>query len=68
MFLDQETVDIVKVSIYHQLGNIKYCQEEYTKVLSYYEKSVAIAQKSLPANHSKLKNWKDDFDRIKHQM
>ena len=39
---------------YHQLGNIKNNQGEYSESVSFYEKAPDIQQKNLPANHPEL--------------
>ncbi|CAF1477100.1 unnamed protein product [Adineta steineri] len=50
----QATNESDKANIYHQLGRIKYFQEEYQEALSYYEKALVIRQQSLPPNHPHL--------------
>ncbi|CAF3494933.1 unnamed protein product [Adineta steineri] len=54
VLLDQTTYESEKASIYHQLGEIKYDQEEYQEALAYYKQSLAIQQKTLPFNHLNL--------------
>ncbi|CAF1021556.1 unnamed protein product [Adineta steineri] len=52
--LHQATHESDKASIYYQLGRIKRNQGEYQKALSYYEKTLAIRQQSLPSDHPDL--------------
>ncbi|CAF3880159.1 unnamed protein product [Rotaria sp. Silwood1] len=40
--------------IYHQLGNVKEAQGEYKEAASFYEKSLAIKQTTLPKDHVSL--------------
>ncbi|CAF1462080.1 unnamed protein product [Adineta steineri] len=54
VLLHQATDESDKVPIYKQLGSIKYNQEEYPEALTYYEKSLAVYQKTLPSNHLNL--------------
>ncbi|CAF0819024.1 unnamed protein product [Adineta steineri] len=51
VLLNQTTDESQKAPIYHQLGSIKNDQGEYQEALTYYEKSLAIDQKTLPSNH-----------------
>mgnify|MGYP002384482041 CR=1 FL=1 len=43
-----------KATIFHQFGTINDDQGEYSKALEYYEKSLEISKKTLPANHPNL--------------
>jgi tetratricopeptide (TPR) repeat protein len=52
--LDQETDESEKAPIYNQLGLSMYKQKDYKQALTYYEKSLEIKQKTLPANHINL--------------
>ncbi|CAF1458509.1 unnamed protein product, partial [Adineta steineri] len=56
VLLHQTTNVSDKSPIYHQLGTIKYDQGEYQEALTYYEKSLAIDQKTVPTNHLNLAN------------
>ncbi|CAF1136452.1 unnamed protein product [Adineta steineri] len=54
ILVHQTTNESDKGSIYHQLGSIKDDQGEYQEALTYYEKSLAILQKTLHSNHPDL--------------
>ncbi|CAF4083555.1 unnamed protein product [Adineta steineri] len=54
VLLDQTNDDEEKASVYHQLGSIKDDQGKYGEALTFYEKSLAIHQKTLPSNHPDL--------------
>ncbi|CAF1101432.1 unnamed protein product [Adineta steineri] len=54
ILLRQTTRKGEKASICHQLGLIKYNQGEYQEALTYYEKALAMKQRSLPSNHPDL--------------
>ncbi|CAF1495891.1 unnamed protein product [Adineta steineri] len=54
VLLHQTTDESGKASIYDQLGKIKYNQGEYPEALTYYEKTLAIDQNTLPSNHLNL--------------
>ncbi|CAF1023222.1 unnamed protein product [Adineta steineri] len=54
VLLHQTTNENDKAPIYGQLGWIKYNQGEYPEALTYYEKSLASYQETLPSNHLKL--------------
>ncbi|CAF1337668.1 unnamed protein product [Adineta steineri] len=54
VLLHQTTDESGKSPIYDQLGSIKRDQGEYQEALIYYEKSLAIDQKTLPSNHLNL--------------
>ncbi|CAF1239691.1 unnamed protein product [Adineta steineri] len=54
VLLHQTTDENDKASIYNQLGSTRYNQGEYPEALEYYEKSLAIKQKTLPSNHLSL--------------
>ncbi|CAF1374711.1 unnamed protein product [Adineta steineri] len=51
VLLDQRKDDKDRVTIYHRLGLIKYNQGKFQEALTFYKKSLAIRQKSLPPNH-----------------
>ncbi|CAF1514384.1 unnamed protein product [Adineta steineri] len=61
VLLHQDTNESDKANIYHQLGRIKYFQGEYQEALTFYEKSLAIKQKTLASNHPDLG---DSYNRI----
>jgi tetratricopeptide (TPR) repeat protein len=54
MILDRTTDEKEKGSIYYNLGWIKNDQGNYTEAIKYYEKSLEIREKTLPANHPHL--------------
>jgi tetratricopeptide (TPR) repeat protein len=54
MILDRTTDEEEKGEIYYYLGWIKKGQGKYTEAITYYEKSLKILQKTLPANHPLL--------------
>ncbi|CAF1255758.1 unnamed protein product [Adineta steineri] len=54
VLLHQTTDESGRAPIYGQLGSIKDDQGEYQEALTYYEKSLAIKQKTLPSNHLNL--------------
>ncbi|CAF0823526.1 unnamed protein product [Adineta steineri] len=54
VLLHQTTDESDKASIYHQLGRARYKQGESTEALTYYDKSLAIYEKTLPSNHLDL--------------
>jgi len=54
ILLKQTTDQNEKAHIFHQLGFINDHRGEYSKALEYYEKSLEIRKKTLPANHPDL--------------
>ncbi len=54
MILDRTTDEKKKREIYYYLGWIKIDQGKYPEAITYYEKSLKILQKTLPANHPSL--------------
>ena len=42
--------------------------DKYIKVISYYEKALAIWQQSLPPDHPDVKKIKDNLERVKKEM
>ncbi|CAF0813537.1 unnamed protein product [Adineta steineri] len=54
VLLDQTNDDKDKVPIYHRLGAMKHNQEKHQEALAFYEKSIAIKNKTLPPNHPDL--------------
>jgi tetratricopeptide (TPR) repeat protein len=42
--------------------------QHYFEAYSSYEKAVEIGRRSLPSNHLKLKQWEDDFARMKTKI
>ncbi|CAF1014854.1 unnamed protein product [Adineta steineri] len=51
VLLDQRKDNKDRVTIYHRLGLIKYSQGKFQEALTFYKKSLATRQKSLPPNH-----------------
>ncbi|CAF1503160.1 unnamed protein product [Adineta steineri] len=68
VLLAQTKDDKDKSSIYHQLGAIKYSQGKYEKALIFYEKSLAIDQKTLPTNHPHLANSYNNIGAVHADM
>ncbi|CAF0988989.1 unnamed protein product [Adineta steineri] len=68
VLLHQTTDESGKAPIYHQLGMIKRNQGEYQEALAYYEKSLAINQKTLPSNHLKLGNSYNEIGLVYRNM
>ncbi|CAF1495425.1 unnamed protein product [Adineta steineri] len=56
VLLDQKQDDKHKALIYGQLGLIKYDQGKYQEAFTFYEKSLAIYQKTLSPNDPELAN------------
>ncbi|CAF1154900.1 unnamed protein product [Adineta steineri] len=54
VLLDQTNDDENKAPIYHQLGMLKRNQGKYEEALIFYEKSLALYQKTLHPNHPDL--------------
>jgi len=54
ILLKQTTDQKEKANIFHQLGLTNKHRGEYSKALEYYEKSLEIDKKTLPANHPLL--------------
>ncbi|CAF0813555.1 unnamed protein product [Adineta steineri] len=54
VLLDQTSDDKDTVPIYHRLGAMKHNQGKHQEALTFYEKSIAIKQKTLPPNHPDL--------------
>ena len=54
ILLKETTNQGEKSRVFHELGAIKYNQGKYTEALEYYEKSIEIKKKTLPANHPSL--------------
>ncbi|CAF1322133.1 unnamed protein product [Adineta steineri] len=54
VLLLQTTNESDKACIYDQLGQTKFNQGQYPEALTYYEKSLAIYEKTLPSNHLNL--------------
>ncbi|CAF3796830.1 unnamed protein product [Adineta steineri] len=68
VLLHQTTNESGKTPIYDQLGQIKYNQGEYQEALAYFEKSLAIRQKTLPSNHLDLGNSYDNIGNVYYSM
>ncbi|CAF0895902.1 unnamed protein product [Adineta steineri] len=66
--LHQATHESDKASIYYQLGQIKRNQGEYQKARSYYEKTLAIRQQSLPSDHPDLGHSYNDIGSVYDNM
>ncbi|CAF0754538.1 unnamed protein product [Adineta steineri] len=54
VLLDQTNDDENKASIYHQLGMLKRNRGKYEEAHTFYEKSLALYQKTLHSNHPDL--------------
>ncbi|CAF1046650.1 unnamed protein product [Adineta steineri] len=68
ILLNQTTHENNKTPIYHQLGWIKYNQGEYHEALTYYERSLAIYEKTLPSNHLNLANTYNNIGMVYDSM
>ncbi|CAF3913600.1 unnamed protein product [Rotaria sp. Silwood1] len=51
ILLDETNDERKKAVVYHQLGLVKENQGKYTEAIAFYEKSLEIEQKILPADH-----------------
>ena len=52
--LEETTGDEDKALIYHQLGLMKYDQEEHAEAIAWYEKSIEIEKKQVSPRHKNL--------------
>ncbi|CAF3761732.1 unnamed protein product, partial [Adineta steineri] len=68
VLLHQITNESDKAPIYNQLGQIKFNQGESPEALIYFEKSLAILQKTLPSNHLNLANTHNNIGIIYRNM
>ncbi|CAF0851419.1 unnamed protein product [Adineta steineri] len=68
VLLHQTTNENDKSPIYDQLGQIKRNQGEYPEALTYYDKSLAIKQKTLPFNHLNLGNSYNNIGNVYKNM
>ncbi len=68
MILDRTTDEEEKGQIYHYLGGIKMDQGKYPEAITYYEKSLKISQKTLPANHPDLATSYNNIGNVYHNM
>jgi tetratricopeptide (TPR) repeat protein len=68
MILDLATDEKEKGQIYHYLGWIKIDQGKYTEAITYYEKSLEIKQKTLPANHHNLATSYNNIGNVYYNM
>ncbi len=68
MILDRTTDEKEKGEIYYYLGWIKTDQGKYTEAITYFEKSLKIRQKSLPANYSNLADTHNNIGVVYHHM
>jgi tetratricopeptide (TPR) repeat protein len=68
MILDRTTDEKQKGEIYYYLGWIKNGQGKYTKAVTYYEKSLKIREKTLPANHPNLATSYNNIGNVYNNM
>ncbi|CAF4232907.1 unnamed protein product, partial [Adineta steineri] len=68
VLLDQTNDDEEKAFVYHQLGSIKDDQGKYGEAFTFYEKSLAIHQKTLPSNHPDLASSYNNIGVVNHKM
>jgi tetratricopeptide (TPR) repeat protein len=68
MILDRTTDEKEKGEIYYYLGWIKNDQGKYTEAIAYYEKSLKIRQKTLPANHPNLASCYNNIGNVYDNM
>ncbi|CAF1230932.1 unnamed protein product [Adineta steineri] len=68
VLLDQRTDDKDQAYIYGQLGLIKDDQGKYGEALTFYEKSLAIYQKTLPPNHPDLASSYGNIGSVHYNM
>jgi tetratricopeptide (TPR) repeat protein len=68
MILDRTTDEKEKGEIYYYLGWIKTDQGKYTEAITYYEKSLKIRQKTLPANHPDLATSYNNIGEVYNNM
>ncbi|CAF1376284.1 unnamed protein product [Adineta steineri] len=68
VLLDQAKDDKDRRPIYHQLGLIKDNQGKYEEALTFYEKSLAIKQKTLPPNHPDLASSYSSIGSVHYNM
>ncbi|CAF0851251.1 unnamed protein product [Adineta steineri] len=66
--LHQTTDESGRAPIYGQLGSIKDDQGKYQEALTYYEKSLAIKQKTLPSNHPDLGTSYNNIGLVYYRM
>jgi len=65
----KETTDQGEKSyLFHHLGSIKDNQGRYTEALEYYEKSLEILKKTLPAHHPDLATSYSNFGLVYNRM
>ncbi|CAF1370017.1 unnamed protein product [Adineta steineri] len=68
VLLLQATNESEKAPIYHRLGSLKDDQGEYPEALTYYERSLAIYEKTLPSNHLNLGHIYNDIGAVYYNM
>jgi tetratricopeptide (TPR) repeat protein len=68
MILDRTTDEMEKGEIYHYLGWIKMDQGKHTDAITYYEKSLEIRQKTLPANYPSLATSYNNIGEVYRNM
>jgi tetratricopeptide (TPR) repeat protein len=66
--LEQTTDEKQEGEIYYCLGWIKKDQGKYTEAMKYYEKSLKIRQKTLPADHPHLTTSYNNIGSVYHYM
>jgi len=68
ILLKQTTDQTKKAHIFNQLGYINTDQGELSKALEYYEKSLEVKRKTLPANHPSLANSYNNIGLVYYKM
>jgi tetratricopeptide (TPR) repeat protein len=68
ILLERRTEESGKAPIYHQLGRVKYEQEEYEEAIRFYEKSIEIEKKCKPLNHRNLTNSYNNIGAVYHKV
>jgi tetratricopeptide (TPR) repeat protein len=64
ILLEQATKESEKAPIYGQLGLVKRGQGEYQEAIRFYEKSLEIYKKTLPANHPNLASFYNNIGEV----
>jgi tetratricopeptide (TPR) repeat protein len=68
VLLEQTKNESEKELIYHQLGCVKVDQGEYQEAITFYGKSLAIKQQSLPPNHPDLASSYNNIGNVYYNM